>query len=157
MRIFVIGATGYIGSAVVQHLLHSGHAVTGLVRSPEGQRQLTSWGARGVLGDMQTPSSYAGVAGEQEAAVHLGFASSGPAAVDRTVVDTLLGVAGAAGRPYRVLYTSGVLVLGPAGQQAADEEASTAHAVFNTWRPAHERQVLAAASPSVATAVIRPG
>src|SRR5271165_6525780 len=158
MRIFVIGGTGYIGSAVVQQLVRAGHAVTGLVRSPAGQTQLSALGARPVLGDMKEPSSYAAVAGQHEAAIHLGFASNEPAApLDRTVVDTLLSAARSTGKPYSLLYTSGVLVLGPARQEPADEEASTAHAVFNTWRPGHERLVLAAASPGMASAVIRPG
>ncbi|MGO8969379.1 MAG: NAD-dependent epimerase/dehydratase family protein [Myxococcaceae bacterium] len=158
MRIFVLGGTGYIGSAVVQHLVRAGHAVTGLVRSAERQRQLSALGARAVLGDMKTPSSYRALAGEQDAAVHLAFSSQGPAApMDRTVVETLLDAALSAGRPYTVLYTSGVLVLGPAGQEPAYEAASTEHAVFNTWRPAHERLVLAATSARVATAVVRPG
>ncbi len=157
MHIFVIGGTGYIGSAVVQHLVRSGHAVTGLVRSAEKQAQLAALGARAVLGDMKLPSSYATEAGAHDAAIHLGFASSEASALDRTVVDTILGAARAAARPYGFLYTSGVLVLGPAGAKPADEEASTAQAVFNTWRPAHERLVLAAASGVVATAVVRPG
>jgi len=158
MRIFVIGGTGYIGTAVVRHLVRSGHAVSGLVRSAEKQAQLTALGARGVLGDMKLPSSYAAEARAHDAAIHLGFASSeAAAALDRAVVDTLLDAARAAGRPYGVLYTSGVLVLGPAGAGPADEEASTAHAVFNTWRPAHEQLVLGAASGSVAAAIVRPG
>jgi len=157
MRIFVIGGTGYIGSAVVQHLVRAGHGVTGLVRSAEKQAQLVSLGARAVLGDMKLPSSYAAEAGAQDAAIHLGFSSSEAAALDRTVVDTLLDAAHAARRPYSVLYTSGVLVLGPAGPTPADEDASTARAVFNTWRPAHEQRVLAGASGPVATAVVRPG
>ncbi len=158
MRIFVIGGTGYIGSAVVQQLVREGHAVTGLVRSGAKQAQLAALGARGVLGDMKLPSSYAGEAGAHDAAIHLGFAASeAAAALDRTVVDTLVDAARAARRPYSVLYTSGVLVLGPAGAEPAYEDASTAHAVFNTWRPAHEQLVLAAASATLATAVVRPG
>jgi nucleoside-diphosphate-sugar epimerase len=158
MHIFVIGGTGYIGSAVVRHLVGSGHKVTGLARSPERQAQLHSVGAQGVLGNIETPESYAAVAAEHDAAVHLGFASGARAApTDRIAVETLLAAARSAQKPYAILYTSGVLVLGPAGPGPAYEEASTAQAVFNTWRPEHERLVLAAGSPTLATAVIRPG
>lgn len=156
MRIFVIGGTGYIGSAVVQHLVQSGHAVTGLARSSEKQAQLRALGAGAILGDMQRPESYAATAGEHDAAIHLGFGSSDAATLDRSVVETLLDAARSAHRPYAVLYTSGVLVLGPAGAAPAGEEASTARAVFNTWRPEHEQRVLAANAGAVCTAVLRP-
>ncbi len=158
MRVFVIGGTGYIGSAVVRHLVRAGHAVTGLVRSPERQAQLTSLGAHAVLGNMKTPASYAAVAAEHDVAVHLGFEPGEQAArSDRSAVESLLAAASSATRPYGVIYTSGVLVLGPAGGAPAYEDASTAQAVFNTWRPEHERLVLTASSPTLATAVIRPG
>jgi nucleoside-diphosphate-sugar epimerase len=158
MRVFVTGGTGYIGSAVVRHLVRSRHTVTGLARSPERRAQLHSLGAQSVLGNIETPASYAAIAAEHEAAIHLGFAS-GPSAAptDRIAVETLLAAARSAPRPYAILYTSGVLVLGPAGSGPAYEEASTAQAVFNTWRPGHEALVLAASSPTLATVVIRPG
>ena len=158
MRIFVTGGTGYIGSAVVRTLVREGHAVTGLARSAERAAHLDALGARGVVGTLRTPERYAAVAAEQDASVHLGFEYGAEAAsADRSAVDTLLSAARASGRPYVVVYTSGVLVLGPAGPSPAYEDASTAQAVFNTWRPAHERMVLAANSPALATVVIRPG
>lgn len=158
MRIFVTGGTGYIGSAVVRTLQRAGHAVTGLVRSAERAAQLEALGARAVVGTLQTPERYAPVATAQDASVHLGF-ESGPEAtsVDRSAVDTLLAAAQASGRPYLVVYTSGCLVLGPTKAAPAYEDASTAHAIFNTWRPAHERLVLEANRGAVATVVIRPG
>jgi nucleoside-diphosphate-sugar epimerase len=157
MRIFVTGGTGYIGSAVVQHLVRSGHSVTGLVRTPEGRARLQSLGAEGALGNLETPASYGALAAQHDAAVHLGYASgeaAGPA--DRTAVQTLLAAA-AQGKLRGVVYTSGVLVLGPAGPAAAYEDASTERATFNTFRAGHERLVLAANSKTLATAVIRPG
>jgi nucleoside-diphosphate-sugar epimerase len=158
MRVFVTGGTGYIGSAVVRHLVRAGHTVTCLVRSPERQARVSSLGAKSVLGNLKTPASYAALATEQDASVHLGFEyGEQAAATDRSTVDTLLSAARSAGRPYSVVYTSGVLVLGPAGQAPAYEDASTAQAVFNTWRPGNERVVLDASSAAVATAVIRPG
>jgi nucleoside-diphosphate-sugar epimerase len=158
MRIFVTGGTGYIGSAVVRHLARSGHALTCLVRSAERQSEAKALGAASVVGDLKSPSSYAAVARQQDASVHLGFQYGEEAsATDRSAVDTLLSAGRDAGRPYTVVYTSGVLVLGPPGAAPAYEDASTAQALFNTWRPAHERLVLAANSPALTTSVIRPG
>jgi nucleoside-diphosphate-sugar epimerase len=158
MRIFVTGGTGYIGTAVVRTLLRAGHSVTGLARSKEGSARLEALGAHAVVGTLQTPAAYRATAQAQDASVHLGFASDGDAAsADRSAVDTLLAAAQGAGRPYLVVYTSGVLVLGPAGPSAAYEDASTENAVFNTWRPLHERLVLGANSKAVATVIIRPG
>ncbi|CAL9328120.1 hypothetical protein SUDANB150_00014 [Streptomyces sp. enrichment culture] len=52
MRAFVTGATGWIGSAVVDELLAAGHQVTGLARSEEGEQKLTAKGADTVRGDL---------------------------------------------------------------------------------------------------------
>jgi nucleoside-diphosphate-sugar epimerase len=157
MRIFITGGTGYIGSAVVRHLVRAGHSVTGLVRTPEGRARLESLGAAGALGSLLAPASYGDVAATHDAAVHLGYApgdETGPA--DRAAVDTLLAAA-SRGKLTGLVYTSGVLVLGPAGRTAAYEDASTEKAAFNVWRRGHETLVLAANSKTLATAVIRPG
>ncbi|HMK72921.1 MAG TPA: NAD-dependent epimerase/dehydratase family protein [Myxococcaceae bacterium] len=158
MRVFVTGGTGYIGQGVVQHLVAAGHVVTGLVRAEERVPLLTRLGARAVLGNIRDPEAYAAAAGESDALVHLGFdAGEQPAVADRTAVDTLLAAARGPHGPRTFLYTSGCLVVGKAGAAPAYEDASTAGALFNTWRPAHEELVLAAASPELATSVVRPG
>jgi nucleoside-diphosphate-sugar epimerase len=158
MKVFVTGGTGYIGSAVVRHLVRSGHQVTGLVRSVERQAQVARLGARGVVGDIKSPSSYVAVAAEHEALVHIGFEYGEHAVTaDRTALESLIAAARSAGAPRSVIYTSGCLVVGKAGNAPAYEDASTAQPIFNTWRPAHERVAVEAATAGVATSVIRPG
>ena len=52
MRVFITGASGHLGSAVVPELLHNGHQVLGLARSDESAKRLTDRGAEVVRGDL---------------------------------------------------------------------------------------------------------
>jgi nucleoside-diphosphate-sugar epimerase len=158
MYIFVTGATGYIGHAVVGELVALGHEVTGLVRDDAKAELVRRLGARGVVGDSADPDSYREHAAEHDALVHTAF-SSGPGAVaaDRTAVETLIAAA-RAGKARSLVYTSGIWVLGATGDAPAFEGAPTDHPMpLVAWRPAHERLALEAGIHHLASAVIRPG
>lgn len=159
MRVFVMGATGYIGAAIVGEFLRAGHEVTGLVRSKEGASRLEALGAKAVIGDLRDPSTYRSVAAQHEALIHTAFEFTLEGATgDRTAVDTLLAAAKEGGRAEIVIYTSGTFVLGNTGHEPADEGAPTDHpAELVAWRPAHEQMILDGATDRLATAVIRPG
>ena len=58
MRIFLTGATGYIGSAVLDALLRANHQITALVRTPQAADTLAVRGVTPVLGDLKTVKSY---------------------------------------------------------------------------------------------------
>jgi nucleoside-diphosphate-sugar epimerase len=144
MQIFVTGATGYIGLAVVGELAAAGHSVTGLVRGEAKVEQLSRLGAHGVVGDIAEPATYREEAARHEVLVHTAFdyAAASPAGSDRTAIDTLLAAV-RAGWTRAVVYTSGVWVLGATGDTPASEEAPTDHpAELVTWRVPHERLIL---------------
>jgi nucleoside-diphosphate-sugar epimerase len=160
MRIFLTGATGYIGSAVMEALLRAGHDVTALVRDPEKAERVSLRGVQPVIGELSKPAGYGDAAAAADAIVHTALESSPrKEKVDRLAIDTLLEAAGrrtAGARQACVVYTSGVWVLGDT-QGRATEEAPVNPPALVAWRPEHERVVLDAAGDGLRTAVIRPG
>jgi nucleoside-diphosphate-sugar epimerase len=161
-RIFLTGATGYIGSAVLDALVRAGHEVTALVRDAEKANRVAERGAHPAVADLSNPASYEDVAQGHQAYVHTALDSSprGPD-IDRLAIGTLTSCARrATGRgksdPRVFIYTSGVWVLGAAGEPVA-EDAVLEPAAYSAWRAPHEQLVLQAAGGNLRTVVIRPG
>jgi nucleoside-diphosphate-sugar epimerase len=162
MRIFLTGATGYIGSAVLDAMIRAGHEVTGLVRSPEKAAWVESRGGRPRIGDLSDAASYRETGSSYDVFIHTAFENSprGPE-VDRTAIGHLVAAARAAGgsgsAPSRLLvYTSGVWVLGNTTDPAT-EEAPLNPTPIVSWRPAHEQLIIDAAGAGLRTAIVRPG
>src|SRR3982751_1182422 len=125
MKIFLTGATGYIGSAVLDSFLRAGHDVTALVRDPAKAELIAHRGVRPVIGDLDKPASYAAEAEQAEAIVHTALdGSSRRDKIDRHAVDTFLAAAtsrAASGKPATFVYTSGVWVLGDTTAPVAED------------------------------------
>jgi len=143
LKVFLTGATGYIGGAVADALLAAGHSVTGLVRSDDAARKLAGKGITPYRGDLTLPKSLGAAALAADAVIHTGTTNQGP--LDQEAVRALLQ-----GKP--LIYTSGVWVLGDTGGRVADETWPVNPIPKVAWRPAVEQMVLDAGG-----VVIRPG
>ena len=153
MKVFLTGATGYIGSAVLDALLKGGHTVTALVRDREKAARVGARGVEPIIGSLNATDGWRDAAEGQDAVVHtaMDYAGNGPES-DRLAVEAMLSA-----RPPLLIYTSGVWVLGPA-PSAVDESATLSHpAPFSAWRVEHEKAVLSANGAGHRTAVVRPG
>lgn len=159
MRVFVTGATGYIGSVVVDALQRASHEVVALVRHQEKARRLADRGVDAAVGTLGNPNTWRQQASTCDGFVHTAFeASPKGVEIDRLALDTLVELARQASQrgPASLIYTSGVWVLG-ATSEPVDETAPVAPIDLVAWRPAHEQLALDAGTPQLRTAVIRPG
>jgi nucleoside-diphosphate-sugar epimerase len=159
MRIFLTGATGYIGSAVLDALVRAGHQVTALVRTPEVAQSFASRGVSPILGDLKLVKSYRAAADGFDAYIHTAADSTAKREeIDRRAIDALLGAASVQAGIAATLfvYTSGLWVLG-SDAQPLEETAQPNPGQLQGWRASHEQIVLKAATDTLRTAVVRPG
>jgi nucleoside-diphosphate-sugar epimerase len=160
MRIFLTGATGHVGSVVLDGLVRAGHEVTALVRTADKARQVAKRGGRPVNGDLSEPASYRDVAEAHDAYVHTARdRSNRTAEIDQLAVETLAELVrkprtGGNGRV--LIYTSALWVLGKV-PDPADENAPVNPTPLMAWRPAVETFVLGQARAGLRTIVVRPG
>ena len=161
MHIFLTGATGYIGSAVLDALIKGGHQVTAMARDKEKAERLAARGATPVVADLSTPKRFLPAVKAADAVVYAASDSS-PKRVqlEKQALETMLAALAQAGQAdgkmRTFIYTSGVWVLGSA-VKAADESAPLSPPEHVAWRPAHEDLVLSSFSSKLRTVVIRPG
>ncbi|MGN6550536.1 MAG: SDR family oxidoreductase [Pararhizobium sp.] len=130
MRVFLTGATGFIGSRILHELLAEGHEVTGLTRSDLGAKKLADAGASAHPGTLEDPVGLAKGAETADAVIHTAFdhdfsnfvANCGK---DRRVIAALGAVFKGSDRP--LLITSGVGIGDPGNGEPAREDVFDAH------------------------------
>ncbi len=147
MRVFLTGATGYVGGAAALALRERGHEVAALVRPESDASQLRERGAFIVAGDLDTLPHLTDTLAAYDALVHTAFSMQDPVEKDRIAVETLSAQKGF------FVFTSGVWVLGNSNGKRLDESNPVNPLRLVAWRPAHEKMALA----NGRGAVVRPG
>jgi nucleoside-diphosphate-sugar epimerase len=134
MRVFVTGATGFVGSFVVRELISTGHDVVGLSRSDAGAEELARAGAKVFRGDVNDLEALRDAAEEADGIIHTAF-NHDPSDLkqhsenDRKVIATLGAALAGTGRP--LIITSGTgLVQSKTGQPVTETDDHATSAVF---------------------------
>lgn len=154
MRVFVTGATGFVGTAVVQELISAGHQVLGLARSDASASKLTAVGAEVHRGDLEDLDSLRRGAAAADGVIHCGFIHdfsrfSEVCEVDKIAIQTIGEVLAGSDRPF--LVTSGTALVSP-GKLATEDITPPFHPEFPR---ASEREADALAAKGVRAAVVR--
>ena len=156
-RIFVTGATGYLGGAIAARMARAGHEVTGLTRNSDRASVLETLGIKPVVGDLADSESWFGLLQNCDVVVHAAFdAETGPSDQDHNALEAFRNAA-LDGRVRRLLYTSGIWVHGAGERCFADESTPLKPLEISAWRVAHEDAAADLASHDVTTVILRPG
>lgn len=160
MRIFVTGASGWLGSAVIPELIDAGHRVTGLARSEASAAVLAAAGAEAVRGTIDDLDVLRDTAAASDGVIHLAFKHDiaftgdfqGAAEADRRASDTLGDALAGTDRPF--VLAAGLLGLMP-GRVATERDMPTIDGSPFSIRSATAQAVLDLASRGVRSSVVR--
>jgi nucleoside-diphosphate-sugar epimerase len=146
VRVFVLGGTGSIGSALVRELIRRGHDVSALARSDVSAGKLSKFGATPVAGDIALPERWITRLPQVDAVVHAACDfNTEMAAIDRRLLDMLLPSLAAQPKKPRFVYTGGGWLFGATGGDIATEETPFRPLPAFAWMVPQLQRILEAA------------
>ncbi|MEM7525758.1 MAG: NAD-dependent epimerase/dehydratase family protein, partial [Pseudomonadota bacterium] len=155
MRVFIMGGTGSIGSAVLKELIARSHAVLALSRSASSDEKIVSLGATPLRGDLREPSEWARLAVSHDAIVQVAATFSDDMGdVDAGVISALIEAAADVETTPRLLYTGGCWLYGETGDAVAAEDRPFDPPPAFAWMVEQTLRLLG--QPAFSTAIIHP-
>ena len=155
MRVFVTGATGWVGSAVVKELIGAGHSVTGLARSEAAAATVSAAGATALRGDIADLDSLRRGAAAADGVIHTAFNHDWTRHAESCDEDrrAIVALAETTGADRPLLVTSGTLFVRPGA--LATESDALALTAKQFPRVASEEAAMAAAQAGARVAIVR--
>lgn len=158
MRVFITGATGFIGSALVPDLIKAGHQVLGLTRSDSGAQALAAAGAQAHHGDLENLDSLRSGAAAADAVIHLAFNHDFSQFVkncetDLQAIKAMGSVLAGSNKPFIVTSGTAMAQAAAPGTPSTENDPTLSPQVFP--RAASEQAVAALTARGVRTAIVR--
>ena len=151
MKIMLTGGTGYIGSAVLDHLVNAGHQVTAIVRNQPSSLAAEKAGAIAVIGDLFDTTWMASELRTHDALIHTAAGGNeNDSALNDAVIDAALNAFADTSKPF--VHTGGIWMYG--SNPGISETSAIAPPSIAAWRPAGEQRLLAS---GIRASIVQPG